>query len=88
LLFCNFVCLLLDRVDIVEEVVHTVDCSFHSDILGLVVMQFLLNAHAVESMSAREHIELSVKNWLEAKVAHLAWVDGDVFVLLLTLLLP
>ena len=54
----------------------------------LIVLQLVLNALPVEGMGAREDIELSLKDGLEADVAHLAGGDGQFLVLLLSLLLP
>ena len=41
----------------------------------------------MECVLAREDIELMVKNRFEADITHLGGVDGDVLMLLLTLLL-
>ena len=55
-------------------------------VLGRVVHQLALDAHPVESVGAWEDIELSIEDWLEADVAHLARVYRDMLVLLLPLL--
>ena len=80
--------LVSDRVDLAKAALELVEHYFHLNILGLIVGKFVLNAHSMESMLAREHIELSIENRLEAEVTHLARVDRNVLVLLLPLLLP
>lgn len=40
----------------------------------------------MESVLARKNVKFTIKNGFEAQIAHLTWVDGDVLVLLLSLL--
>lgn len=50
------------------------------------MLEFLLDTLSVESMVAREDVELFVEDRLETEIAHLTWIDSYVFVLLLSLL--
>ena len=63
------------------------DDDSYPNIFCVVVGQSILDAHSVEGMLAREDIKLPIKDGLEAKVTHLTWIDRDVLVLLLSVLL-
>jgi hypothetical protein len=41
----------------------------------------------MEGMLTWKHVELTIEDGLEAKITHLAWIDCDVLVLLLSMLL-
>ena len=64
------------------------DDNPHSAVFCIIVGQSVLDAHSVEGVLAREDIKLPIKDGLEAKVTHLTWIDRDVLVLLLSVLLP
>ena len=87
LLLCQLLRTLLLSLDVIEAALELIQGNLHLDILGIVGVQPVLDAHSVESMLAREHIELTIKNGLEAEVTHLAGVDRNMLVLLLSLLL-
>ena len=76
-----------DGSDLGETVLEFVDHHFGFDVLCFVIVQFILDAHSMECVLARKNVEFPIKNGLKAKITHLTWINGDMFVLLLSLLL-
>lgn len=73
-------------MDLVEASFELSEYCSNLNIVGTVILQFLLYALSVEGVVAGEDVELFVEDGLEAEVTHLARVDGNVLVLLLPLL--
>ena len=59
----------------------------YPNIFGVIVHKPVLNAHSMEGVLTWKHVELTIEDGLEAKITHLARVDGDVLMLLLSMLL-
>ena len=69
-----------------EKTINLSDNCRNFDVFSFVIVQLLLNTHSMESVGAGEHIKLTIKNWFETQVAHLARINGNMLVLLLSLL--
>lgn len=78
--------LLLDRIDLAEAALQFLDRDLRAHVLRLIIVQLILNAHPVESVVAREHVEFFFEDGLEAEVAGLRRTDRNRLVLHLSLL--
>lgn len=83
----NFNGILLDVLDMIKARLDFGDADFDSHIFCIIIDQSVLNTHSMEGMLAWENVEFTVEDWLEAQIAHLARIDGDVLVLLFSVLL-